>query len=59
LLLLALLGNWLRIISIVIVGHVTEMQSPLVSDHGTFGWLIFAALLTIWMMAMNKIEPHR
>lgn len=58
LLLLALFGNWLRIILIVIIGYLTEMQSPLVNDHATFGWVIFAIMLVGWMMFMNKCERH-
>ncbi|MDF1819150.1 MAG: exosortase [Immundisolibacteraceae bacterium] len=53
---LALLGNWLRIILIVLIGYVTDMQSPLVNDHATFGWIIFAVLLVVWMVAMRKLE---
>lgn len=34
--------NWLRIATIVVVGNATEMQSPLVTDHVTFGWLLFS-----------------
>lgn len=56
LLLLALLGNWLRIILIVIIGHLTDMQSSLVNDHATFGWAIFAIMLLGWMVFMNKYE---
>ncbi len=56
LLMLALLGNWLRIILIVIIGYSTDMQSPLVNDHATFGWVIFAIMLAGWMIFMNKYE---
>lgn len=34
--------NWLRIATIVVVGNASEMQSPLVTDHVTFGWLLFS-----------------
>lgn len=56
LLLLALVGNWIRIIMIVLIGYITDMQSSLVHDHATFGWIIFAVLLVIWMFWMNRLE---
>ncbi|MCR9278951.1 MAG: exosortase [Pseudomonadaceae bacterium] len=34
--------NWLRIALIIVVGNATQMQSPLVTDHVTFGWLLFS-----------------
>ncbi|MBL4622985.1 MAG: exosortase [Immundisolibacteraceae bacterium] len=56
LLALALVGNWVRIIVIVIIGYITDMKSPLVNDHATFGWVIFAVLLVVWMFWMNRLE---
>ena len=56
LLLLALVGNWIRIIMIVLIGYITDMKSSLVHDHATFGWIIFAVLLVIWMFWMNRVE---
>lgn len=38
----ALVANWLRVTFIVYVGHATEMTSPLVEQHITFGWFVFA-----------------
>lgn len=58
LLVLALVGNWLRIILIVVIGYLTDMKSPLVNDHATFGWVIFAILLVMWLVAMNRHEPQ-
>ena len=58
LLILAIVGNWLRIILIVVIGYLTDMKSPLVNDHATFGWVIFAILLGIWMAVMNRVERN-
>ncbi len=41
----ALVANWLRVIIVIMAGYLTEMQSPLVQDHATMGWLLFAAVL--------------
>lgn len=43
-LLLAMLANWIRVVIIVLIGNYTEMQSPLVEDHFTLGWLIFGVI---------------
>jgi exosortase len=42
---LGLVANWLRIYLLVLIGYHTEMQSSLISDHETFGWVLFACLL--------------
>jgi exosortase len=44
-LLLGLFANWLRIYLLVLIGYVTEMQSSLMRDHETFGWVVFAMIL--------------
>jgi exosortase/archaeosortase family protein len=40
--LIGLFTNWLRIFLLVIIGHETNMQSSLMSDHEYFGWILFA-----------------
>jgi len=42
---LGLLTNWIRIFSLVLIGYYTNMQSSLMHDHETFGWILFAAIL--------------
>ena len=42
---LGLVANWLRIYLLVLIGYHTEMQSSLMRDHETFGWIIFAGIL--------------
>lgn len=41
----ALLVNWVRITALVVIAHQTDMQSSLMTDHETFGWVIFAAFV--------------
>lgn len=41
----ALLFNWIRVTGIIAVGHLSEMQHPMVHDHYTFGWILFAIAL--------------
>jgi exosortase len=42
---LGLLANWLRIYLLVLIGYHTDMQSSLMHDHETFGWVVFACIL--------------
>jgi exosortase len=43
-LLLGLATNWIRIFILILLGYFTQMQSSLVADHETFGWLLFAGV---------------
>jgi exosortase len=42
--LLGLIANWLRIFILICIGYLTEMKSPLMADHDTFGWLLFGGI---------------
>jgi exosortase len=42
---LGIITNWVRIFILVLVGYYSQMQSSLVSDHETFGWLLFAGVI--------------
>jgi exosortase A len=50
---LAVLTNWLRVASIIYIGHVTDMQSYLVRvSHYGYGWVLFAlAILALFLIA--------
>lgn len=41
---LGLLANWIRIFALILIGYYSEMQSSLMSDHETFGWVLFALI---------------
>ncbi len=41
---IAILANWIRVITIVLVGNYTNMESELVEDHRAFGWVLFAVV---------------
>lgn len=55
-LLAAMIGNWVRVFSIVLIGYNTEMQSSLVSDHLTFGWILFAVLMIPVFFVARRLE---
>lgn len=45
---LALVANWIRVIGLVIIGHVTEMQWPYLEDHGFYGWVVFVVVFSLF-----------
>ncbi|MBI1194386.1 MAG: EpsI family protein [Gammaproteobacteria bacterium] len=44
-LVVAIVANWLRVTVVIIAGHLTMMQSPLVKDHAFMGWMLFAGVM--------------
>lgn len=38
---LAIVGNWIRVTGLIAIADASEMESSLVTDHGTYGWAIF------------------
>jgi len=38
---LSLLANWVRVYAIIMIAYYSEMQSPLVDNHETLGWVVF------------------
>lgn len=52
---LALLANWVRVIIIVVLGDMTNMQHSLVHDHGDFGWVIFLFVVLIPFLLISRI----
>jgi EpsI family protein len=58
-LLLAMITNWIRIFIIVMAGHLTEMQHPLVSnEHYTFGWYMFAGTMLVFFLIARRWPVH-
>lgn len=53
---LSLLANWVRIFILVLVGHYSQMTHPLVREHVTFGWLVFAVFLVVFFVGMRLLE---
>jgi EpsI family protein len=48
--------NWLRVFGLIVVGHVTDMQSPLIRDHGTYGWILFAVAQALFLAVARRID---
>jgi EpsI family protein len=55
---LGVLMNWVRVYTIILQGHLTDMQGYLVKvDHYKFGWVLFAVLLVIFFWLARRIAP--
>ena len=61
----SIVANWLRVVFIVWLGHVTEMRSPIVYHHHALGWVAFGAtwgmmlLLGAWLQRFDVMERVR
>lgn len=57
----AVMANILRVFTVVYLGYTTDMQHPLVSDHVTFGWYIFAGMVVVLLvidMLIHRVYLH-
>lgn len=55
---LAFLANWLRVIIIVVLGDMTNMQHSLVQDHLNFGWVVFLFVVLIPFLLISRLVPE-
>jgi hypothetical protein len=53
-----LIANWVRVTSLILIGYQSKMQSELVADHETFGWIIYMVIAIPAVIIMNYIERH-
>ncbi len=53
---IAILSNWIRVFGLVVIGHVTAMRSPLMEDHATYGWVLFALSLLAFFAVARRLE---
>lgn len=51
---LGVVFNWIRVVGIVYVGHHSQMQSSLVKDHETYGWLLFL-LVVLGILVLGRL----
>ena len=58
---LAMVMNWIRVVVIIVVGHVTAMQHYLVAvEHESFGWVLFGVLLgaVLWLGHVQRPQEE-
>jgi exosortase A len=54
----AVILNWVRVCSIIVIGHITNMGSSLVHDHANFGWWLFAGgMILLFYYGSTISEP--
>ncbi|UPW19205.1 exosortase [Agarivorans sp. TSD2052] len=51
----ALLVNWVRIITIILIGHETQMQSDIIYDHNNLGWYLYVPYLLLAFYIGGKL----
>lgn len=56
---LVIVGNWARVTALILIAYQSQMQSPLVYDHGMFGWWIFAGLFLIYLVVVSRIQDPK
>lgn len=54
--LVVIFANWVRIYSLILIGHFTEMQHRLVEDHNTYGWVVFLVLFSLVILLARWLE---
>ena len=54
----AVVGNWLRILIVVMIGDATNMRHELVEDHFWIGWLTFAVLVPPSLLLAARVVPQ-
>ncbi|MBS0366426.1 MAG: EpsI family protein [Proteobacteria bacterium] len=54
--LLALVTNWLRVMIVIVAGHLTDMQHYFVRrEHISLGWVLFALLIAVICLLANRL----
>ena len=59
---IGLLANWLRVITVITAGYVSDMHSYLVhSEHFTLGWSLFVLGIGgfVWRIGRQPLRPRR
>jgi len=53
---LAILANWVRVISLVGIGYTEGVSHPLMADHDFFGWVIFGVFIAIYFLIDQRVS---
>ena len=51
---LGVLTNWVRVYSLVMIAHFTEMRSPLIREHELYGLGLFVIVLVALIFIVNR-----
>jgi hypothetical protein len=50
--------NWVRIAGIIIIAHMTDMQTSLIEDHNMFGWYLYIPFLVFFFWYASRLEQN-
>jgi len=53
---IAIVANWIRVIGLIVIGHVTQMESGLMSAHSAYGWVVFIMSLLPFFYLARRVE---
>ena len=54
---LALISNWIRVYSLILIGHLSDMRHYLITvEHHRFGWLIFMIFMGPMLLIARRME---
>lgn len=56
---LAIVTNWIRIVGVLAMGYELGPQHPMVEDHDTFGWILFAIALGVFFFTAARLSGAR
>ena len=54
----ALVTNWVRITTLILIGEYTNMESSLMNDHNMFGWYLYVPFMFAMFYWGNKIADQ-
>jgi len=56
---LTIVGNIIRVVIIIVAGHLTEMQHSFVTDHSAMGWWVFLLIMIpLYIVGFRYQEPE-
>jgi EpsI family protein len=54
----SIMGNWVRVTVLIVIGEATQMQSELLGNHLWQGWVIFSLLMIPTYFLARRIEAR-
>ena len=55
---IALLMNWLRVVSVILFAHHFGIDYSFVQDHNNFGWVLYALFLLPFFYLMLQVDKN-
>lgn len=56
---LSIAANWLRVTSLIVIGHVSEMRAAIIHSHHTYGWLTFLLFVLLVFFPLAGLIVRR